>query len=244
VLPFSQEGQNPYSKTAPLSRPLVARSRSRQCTYAVRTAIDGPNSMSWMHLISDFGDSGVLLPLSLILTVALWRYQSSRAAVYFLSAAGFCLTVIVSLKLILIACGNAWGGGIVSPSGHTSMSATVYGVVGLVTARQAPYWQRPLIAFAMVAFVCCIALSRIVLGAHSIAEVVLGFLVGTAAVYLFARQYFRLGTRKINLLLVGTSFVLVLLLLHGTRLPVEEFIRQLAAVGRTNLHACPGEQER
>ena len=199
--------------------------------------------MRWMNLISDLGDSGVLLPLSLILALALWRYQSSRAALYFLSAAGFCLAIVVSLKLILIACGAPWGAGIISPSGHTSMSATVYGTLGLITARQAPQWQRPFIAVATMAFVGCIAFSRIVLGAHSIAEVALGFLVGATAVSLFALQYFRLGAGKINLLLVGASFVFVLFLLHGTRLPVEELIRQLASVGRATLHACPGDQQ-
>src|SRR5690242_20358165 len=101
--------------------------------------------MTWVTFISDLGDSAVLVPLSLLLVAALWRYQSSAAAISFLWAAGFCAAVMFILKVSFLTCGSTWQAGILSPSGHTSMSTTVYGAFAIVSARQAPEWRRPLI---------------------------------------------------------------------------------------------------
>jgi len=194
--------------------------------------------MRWVSFVSDFGDSAVLLPLALVLAAALWRYQSSRAAVYFFVATGACLMIIVCLKMAFVACGAPWNIGIVSPSGHASMSTTVYGALGIVAARQAPQWQRPIILAAIAAFVGCVALSRIALKAHSIPEVTLGVVVGAIAVLIFAHPYLRLRTGRMNFSLLGSAVILVLLLLHGVHLPVEAVIRHLAFLSRTSLHAC------
>jgi hypothetical protein len=61
------------------------------------------------------------------------------------------------LKVSFLTCGSDWQAGILSPSGHTGISTTVYGALAIVSARQAPRWRRFLIALV-------IALSRVILG--------------------------------------------------------------------------------
>lgn len=194
--------------------------------------------MSPLALISDAGDSAVLLPLALLLVAALWIYQSREAALTLVVALAASGAVMVVCKILLMACGQAWNAGMASPSGHASLSATVYGALGLIAARQVPRWLQPAIVLGSWVFVGVIALSRVVLGAHSWAEVGLGLLVGFAALGLFAIPYLRLRKVPLNVaLLAGLSLVTVLAL-HGAHLPVEKLLHQFALFGRGTTGIC------
>ena len=194
--------------------------------------------MSWISFISDLGDSAILVPLSGLLVAALWRYQSRSAAISFLWAAGFCAAVMFILKVSFLTCGSAWQAGILSPSGHTSMSTTVYGAFAIVSARQAPDWRRPLIVGAGGLLIIVIALSRVILGMHSPPEVMLGLSVGILALGIFALRYFRLTPTALNLPLFLCVSCVVLLILHGAHLPAEQLIRHLASLIRTTAQVC------
>lgn len=196
--------------------------------------------MNLLGVISDAGDSAVLLPLALLLIAALWRYQSRAAAATLIVALAACGAVMVVLKIMLIACGQTWNAGVVSPSGHASMSTTVYGALGIIAARQAPRWQQPAIVLGSWLFVAAIAISRVVLGAHSYAEVGLGLLVGAAALCLFAVPYFRLRKAPLNVALLAALSLATVLVLHGAHLPVEKLIDRFASFGRTAAGICLG----
>ena len=194
--------------------------------------------MSWISFISDLGDSAILVPLSVLLVAALWRYQSWSAAMSFLWAVGFCAAVMFILKVSFLTCGSAWQAGILSPSGHTSMSTTVYGAFAIVSARQAAQWRRPLIVAVCTLLITVIATSRVMLGMHSPPEVVLGLLVGILALAIFALRYLRLAPAALNLPLFLFVSVAVLLVLHGEHLPAEQMIRHLASLIRTRTQVC------
>jgi membrane-associated phospholipid phosphatase len=196
--------------------------------------------MNLLAALSDAGDSAVLLPLALLLIAALWRYQSRAAATTLIVAMAACGAVIIVLKITLIACGQVWNAGVVSPSGHASMSTTVYGALGIIAARQAPRWQQPAIVLGSWLFVGAIAISRVVLGAHSYAEVGLGLLIGAAALCLFAVPYFRLRKAPLNLALLVALSVAIVLVLHGAHLPVEGLLHRFALFGRSVTGICPG----
>jgi membrane-associated phospholipid phosphatase len=195
--------------------------------------------MNWMSFVSDLGDGAILVPLSLVLIAALWRYQSWSAATCFLWATGFCAGAMFLLKLSFLACGNVWQAGILSPSGHACMSTAVYGAVAIVSARQAPQWQQPLIVVLGVLVITGIALSRVMLGMHSPVEVLLGLLIGSLAVGIFALRYFQLRPAQVNLPLFLSVSVAILLVLHGAHLPTEQMIRHLASIFRTTTRVCP-----
>jgi membrane-associated phospholipid phosphatase len=196
--------------------------------------------MNLLAALSDAGDSAVLLPLALLLIAALWRYQSRAAATTLIVAMAACGAVMIVLKVTLIACGEVWNAGVVSPSGHAGMSTAVYGALGIIAARQAPRWQQPMIVLASWMFVGAIALSRIMLGAHSYAEVGLGLLVGAAALCLFAVPYFRLRKAPLNLALLVVLVVAIVLIQQDAHLPVEQLIHRFAFFGRTATGVCLG----
>ena len=191
-----------------------------------------------MQSISEFGDSAVLLPLSIVLIALVWRFQSRTAAGVLTVALALCVLLTLLLKVGFIACHPVWHTAVVSPSGHASFSIAVYGALALIVARQAPSWQQPPIFLLCLTLVGGIAASRVVLGAHSVAEVTLGLLVGAVALGLFASRYLRLRVSSLNPALLLLLVIGVLLVFHGAQLPLEEWIRAVAHATRTVSGAC------
>ncbi len=196
--------------------------------------------MNLVTAISDAGDAAVLIPLAALLVVVLWRYQGWKAAWALMLALAACACVTVILKLVLVACGQSWNAGMSSPSGHASMSVAVYGALGIVFARQSLPWQQPAIVLGNWVLIAAIAVSRVVLGAHSYTEVALGLLVGGMALALFAYRYFKLRKAPINRPLLAASVLAIVVILHGAHLPAENLIRQLAFFGRASTGVCAG----
>lgn len=194
--------------------------------------------MNFLSVISDAGDGAVLLPLALLLVAALWRYHSRAAATTLIAAIVACGAIMIVLKATLIACGQTWNAGVISPSGHAGMSTTVYGALGIIAARQAPRWQQPGIVLASWLFVAAIALSRVILGAHSYAEVGLGLLVGFAALCLFAIPYFRRHKAPLNFAPLVALSLTTVVILHGIHLPVERLLNRIALFGRSATGVC------
>lgn len=196
--------------------------------------------MNLMNLISDLGDSAVLLPLSALTTWLLWRYQGRYSAIAFLRSAVFCTVLMVILKLVFIACGREWAFGVSSPSGHASMSTVVYGALLIAATRQAPRWQQVLVGIVGTGLIAGIALSRAVLRVHSPMEVLLGMLIGLIALLLFPLWYLRRETPKLDLIVLVVGVGTILFLAYGTRLPIEQLIHTVAVRTRSDVGICPG----
>jgi membrane-associated phospholipid phosphatase len=197
--------------------------------------------MHLMQAITNLGDSAILLPLSLIVAAAIWRFQSRLAAGWFLGAFALCATVMTLLKVAFLTCSHSWGtNDIVSPSGHASLSAAFYGSLALVAARQARPWQRPLIVAGASGLVAAVAASRVILGVHSPAEVAIGLSVGLAACALFAVQYLRRPAPPIRLVLLCALLAGAVLLMYGSHLHAEHVVRQIAPWLRRWAGLCTG----
>jgi membrane-associated phospholipid phosphatase len=191
-----------------------------------------------MRAISAFGDTALLLPLSVGLIVLIWKAQSRSAALALIVALGFCVMLTTLLKVGFIACSPVWHTDVVSPSGHASFSTTLYGALALIAARHAPRWQQPPIVLLASILIAAIAVSRVTVGAHSPKEVVVGALIGLMALGLFAFQYLRQRPGSIKLALLFALAVCVLLVFHGAQLPIEQWIRQLAYLARGVSGGC------
>ncbi len=181
-----------------------------------------------MQVISSFGDTAILAPLSLIVAAALWRFQSRLAASWFIGTLTLCAAVMAILKVAFVTCSHAWGTDIVSPSGHASLSAMFYGSLALVIARQVRPWQQPLIAICSCGLIAAVAVSRVVLGVHSPVEVVMGLSVGIAACALFAVQYLRRPAPPLSLALLFALSVAAIFLLHDTHVHTERVVWRIA----------------
>jgi membrane-associated phospholipid phosphatase len=178
-----------------------------------------------MRFITDFADLAVLLPLTLCFGGGLAWQGWRRGAVAWAIAVTATLAAMLTLKLMFVGCAAALGG--FSPSGHTAAGTVFYG--GL-----AGLWLRRRGVPAVVALplsagpaALLIGASRIAVNAHSLAEVGVGAVVGSAGVALLLRLA---GMPQGGLRLGRLAVVLValMLVLHGLRLPVEPDIKAVA----------------
>jgi membrane-associated phospholipid phosphatase len=191
--------------------------------------------------ITDFGDSAVLLPIAAAVLVILLVSHSRRSAISWAVAVGLCLATMVMLKLAMHACGRVVvpSGAITSPSGHAALSVMVYGglaALAIMTLQRASY--RILIGLAASIVIGAIAVSRVILLAHSVAEVVLGLIVGAVCVAVFVIG--RRGVHLANFPLrhVAPVVLVLLIFLHGHRANAESLLISLAQVFRVSTGAC------
>jgi len=191
-----------------------------------------------MTFVTDFADQAVMLPLTLAVALALlalgWRRAALAWAVCVIATFG---TMLV-LKLAFAACGSldtgtSSLGTIGSPSGHTAAGAMVYGsLAGLLLRRGIPGALLPAAAVAVL-----IGATRVRLDVHTLAEVILGGLVGCAGATAFIAlagpcpQRWRPAWLLIPLLLVP-------LLAHGRNLGAEPHIRGLGERYAWLIPAC------
>jgi membrane-associated phospholipid phosphatase len=140
------------------------------------------------ELVTDFGNAAVLLLLTLALAAWIAGQVSWRAAAVWLA----CVAAVASLT----AMAKIWFAGcqyelshIHSPSGHTSFSLITYGGLAVVFAAGFAGLQRWLILGAGLAWATSIGITRVILHAHTVQEVVAGVAIGGTGVTVFAALY-------------------------------------------------------
>jgi membrane-associated phospholipid phosphatase len=182
--------------------------------------------MRLIHALTGFGDIAVIAPAALIVCAVVARYQSRLAGLWLLGALAGCALVIAALKVLFGVCFAVWGGNIYSPSGHAGMSVAFYGAVGMIASRQSGRIPPMAILAAAALLISGIALSRVLIGAHTVPEVWAGLLVGTVALVVFACGYYRLRVPAFsNLLLLGPP-ALIAVLLAGHHLQIEHILHE------------------
>ena len=183
--------------------------------------------------VTRFGDSAVLLPLTIVFSLTLWRYESSRTARQFALATLCCIAALLSLKLLFLSYGHTWYERLESPSGHAGLSVMVYGAMALVLAdhlslRGSQVWYF-LAGAGGIVLVLAIAVSRKQLGAHSAAEVALGCMVGIACLGMFWRNWRRAPRRPMPLLPVYCSLAVLAVTMSAVSFSPEKQIMRAAA---------------
>jgi membrane-associated phospholipid phosphatase len=180
-----------------------------------------------MTLLTDFGDLAVLLPLATVMLLGLLAGRQREGLLGWVLAVALCCGVTAMMKIYFSGC--ALSPQLQSPSGHTSFSILVYGGIGLVVAAQSTGWHRLMVLAAAAGLIGGIAISRIALGAHTPLEVVLGMVIGSIAVAIFARGYLGRPPARLALRPLLVALVLVAVLFHGHQLHAEEMLQ---AIGR------------
>ena len=123
----------------------------------------------------------MILPLIACVAIALWLAGWRRGAAVWCCGTAATLGVMLVLKLAFRACGpEVFGGAIESPSGHTAAAGAVYGsILAFLNSRLGgPKASRFLIVLATVTL---IGATRVLLGAHTIQETLLGGAIGFMA---------------------------------------------------------------
>lgn len=187
--------------------------------------------------ITDFADQAVILPAAALIAVLLafggWR----RGALAWTTAIVGTFALMLALKLGFGACGHLIGNGdIESPSGHTAAAGVFYGGIFAYLAERL-FGRTALSLVAVLAVVALVGVSRVVLGAHTIAEAVVGALVGSLAALMMVRGAGPPPDRDKRLATLLLPACLLVFTVHGARLPAEAAIRHFA-YGAWPLTAC------
>jgi membrane-associated phospholipid phosphatase len=188
-----------------------------------------------LHTLTELGDSAVLMPIAAAMLVWLLLMRAPRIAMWWAIAVAFCIGLTAVLKVSFYGCPPA--ADLHSPSGHTSLSTLVYGAMALVTATESAGWPRLAIVGGGAGLILAIAVSRLLLQAHTAAEVGLGLTIGIGALAVFTRTYVRYRAQemclryhaKVSLLpmfLAGGALVIVL---HGWQFHAEHFLHAFSA---------------
>lgn len=176
-----------------------------------------------MQFLTDFADQAVILPAFLALTLTLLATDRRPGALAWSLVVAATLGSVFALKVAAQAFPAALEGwDLHSPSGHVAAGAILYG--GLA-ALLFPRNGLALLFAAAVALL--VAATRLSLGVHTVAEVVVGGTVGLAGVLLIAALA-PTAPRPEPRLVLPVVLLTVVGLMHGQRLTAEGFILQVA----------------
>jgi len=190
-----------------------------------------------MEILTDFGDIAVVLPLAAVILIWLAVRIGGRTAFIWLGALLACGAVTSLLKVYFKAC-SAPSLALHSPSGHTSMSTFVYGGLVLVIGAETQSWRRLATGTLGAAAIIAIAVSRIILGAHSVAEVVVGLIVGAGALAVFMPAYLHDKPLRVPVWPLAAISVAVALLIHGNQLKLEPLLGMISAYIHGQVPMC------
>jgi len=181
--------------------------------------------MAFINRLTDLGDLAVLLPLAAAVTLWLLTIRQPRIVIWWLVAIGLCMGSTAVLKIYFFVCPPMTN--LHSPSGHTSLSTLVYGALTVAIAAALTGWRRFAAAAVGGIFIVGIGISRVLVEAHSIPEVVLGSVIGSIALALFASQFWSRRPAEPWLwpLVVACAFLMALL--NGHDVSVEDLLHAI-----------------
>jgi len=179
-----------------------------------------------LERLTDFGDTAVLLPLSLVFFIWLLATHRAATALTWLLIVVACNFVIGALKLYFLSCPA--GDILRSPSGHTGLGILVYGSITLVLAASTRgRWLRRLIVALGTALVVLIAVSRLILHKHSPVEIAIGAAIGGISLAAFVALYRPASGRRRSVFVLAVIALAVAVLFHGEQVKAEGYLRYL-----------------
>lgn len=190
--------------------------------------------MSWFALyLTDFADAGVMVPVCGTVAITLLLLRQRRSAFVWIAVTGSVWGLMLLLKVggylcETLACSiSSQRLGLVSPSGHVAASAAAYGaLLGLIVGSAGRSLRQSCVAAAVIATV--IGVTRVMLHEHSVAEVIVGGIVGVIGAAAFSSMSEAWISPPRRMLLLG-AVATSMLLFHGTHLTWESEIRAVSA---------------
>lgn len=182
------------------------------------------------YVITDFGDSGAMLPATAALFLWLLSNGLWRAALMWAGLFAAEVLIVAATKIAFIG----WGYGIpainfTGISGHSTLACSVIPVAAYVLFGAASAGPRRMATLLGFAAGLLIAISRVKLHMHSWSEVIAGCTLGWAIALIFMSQS-RAEIRRSLIPAPAMAFAMVvmLLLVHGNRAPSERLITVIA----------------
>lgn len=137
--------------------------------------------MNW-HWVTRLGEAQIALPVLLFAMAWSLRQRADwQRLAWWWSCLAAAALITLSTKVAFIGYGFGWAAlNFTGISGHSMCAAAVYPMLArLITSSGSPAWQRGAWGVAMVVALM-VGISRVMLGAHSVSEVVAGLALGLA----------------------------------------------------------------
>lgn len=192
-----------------------------------------------LHMITNLGDSGFLTVVAFLAAAYLYFIGNQRAAGALCFALISCLLLMTLLKIGFIACHQlipSWH--IRSPSGHAAMAAAIWGTLAAIIASHFEGWKRVLAPVLAALLVLFIALSRLLLHAHTLNEVLLGLFLGSLIAFLGHLMLKNAPKIAFKARFLALIIAFSMLLIYGARTPAEGLITRFAHYLRDTYHMC------
>ena len=204
---------------------------------------------SLLMAFTDLGESSVLLSTVIAACGWFWLNRQHHLALLWLFAAGGCSVTLLVLKIGFLTCGHSvLHGSVLTPSGHSAMSALFYGGAALTVGR---LWSRagrhPLLLQAIgLTIPVAIGVTRVLVDAHTPQEVMVGLAVGFAWLALFAHLLPKTEAAAPKppsgvLILLGLLYLSLLAIsMTGEHMTVEGVLSRLADTLHVHWNVCTG----
>jgi len=139
-----------------------------------------PDFLLYWRALTRLGEAQVLLPAALLTALAVLRRPQARPLVaWWLALLSAAALLTTATKVAFFGWGIGWPElNFTGVSGHTMFAAAVYPVLFGTLASGAPRTGRLLAIAGGCSLALLIGVSRMMVGAHSLSEVVAGCLVG------------------------------------------------------------------
>ena len=176
----------------------------------------------------------MILPLIAMVTAVLCAQLRWRVAAAWLLAIISVLGAVLTLKVCFYACGwlvpafDPDALALRSPSGHAASAAAAYGGIAALVAARTRLGAVPMALAAAVGMAALIGTTRIALGAHSVAEVVVAASIGIVGAVAFAGLAGRQAAERSGLPVLAGALIVVAVF-HGRHLPAEGIIQRIMA---------------
>lgn len=136
------------------------------------------SSPFWL-LITQLGSSSLLLPIMVISLVSLWLTNQKRVAYFWAVALGLAISVTVISKLMFMG----WGVGVAlidftGVSGHTLLATSIFPILFFSAYRGEQKKTKSIGLWLGLLLSFVVGISRVVIGAHSVSEVIAGWILG------------------------------------------------------------------
>ncbi|MEJ2767451.1 phosphatase PAP2 family protein [Mycetohabitans sp. B46] len=186
---------------------------------------------TWV-LITAFGGAGVMLPVAA--AIALWLSVSHtwRSALAWSGLLGAGIALVLVTKVAFLG----WGIGVRSLdftgiSGHSMLATAVLPAAAFLSTRGAPVMLRLVVLAAGLIAGAAIGVSRVVLDAHSVSEVVAGCALGAAVSLgwiVWAAQHEPSPAARVSCWVVAASLIGLAISLHSYHAPTHRWVTRIA----------------
>ncbi|XBS68548.1 phosphatase PAP2 family protein [Acerihabitans sp. KWT182] len=180
-----------------------------------------------------FGDTMLLLPCAVIIVaLLLWKAETRRTSLQWLLLIGAAGAIVIVSKLAFLG----WGIGsrtldFTGFSGHSALSASIWPVLIWILASRVSRRLRLAAVACGYLLALAIGVSRVILHAHSVSEVIAGLTLGFAISTSFLLMQYSRGTRIRHLSAGQLTAVLLLpllLVMQGKKAPTQSLLEQIA----------------